>query len=32
MPAESHEQAKGITDVYVKDPDVNWIELLGWKV
>ncbi|MDA4111816.1 MAG: VOC family protein [Thaumarchaeota archaeon] len=31
-PAVSPEQAKGVTDVYVKDPDGNWIELLDWKV
>jgi lactoylglutathione lyase len=29
-PAVSLEQAKGVCDPYVMDPDGNWIELLEW--
>lgn len=28
--AVSPKEAKGVCDPYVKDPDGNWIELLGW--
>jgi catechol 2,3-dioxygenase-like lactoylglutathione lyase family enzyme len=28
--AVSLEEAKGVCDPYVTDPDGNWIELLGW--
>jgi catechol 2,3-dioxygenase-like lactoylglutathione lyase family enzyme len=28
--AVSPSEAKGVTEVYVKDPDGIWIELLSW--